>query len=378
MEQGLTTKQVDEKQQQFGKNEITSTNTVSPIILFLSQFPNVINAVLAAAGLFSLLLKDIVDGVFIFTILVLNAFFGFIQQYRAEKSLEKLKNFTTAFCRCIRNGKEIQLPTEDLVSDDTVILTAGDRVPADGTIQSVHHMEVDESVLTGESVPVIKEKNDAVFLGTLVTTGKAVITITAIGMQTRFGTIAKTLENIEEEKTPLQKQLDVLGKVLSLIAVLVAMSLVPIGVSQGKSFFPLILLAASIGIAAIPEGLPAVLTIALSIGTNRMAKKHAIVRRMASVETLGAVQIILTDKTGTLTQNSMQVKKVWLPSVKNKDAMQKACVLGNSASLLKKSWCRRRNCRGQNRRSIACVGKRTRRGSCQHAKRRKYCRRICV
>ena len=337
MEKGLTSKQVAEKLQESGKNEITAGKTPSPFMIFLSQFPSVINTILAIAGIFSFFVHDLIDTIFIFAILVINAIFGFVQEYRAEKSLEKLKNFTTAFCRCIRNGKEIQIETALLVPDDLVILTAGDRVPADATLVSSRHMEVDESILTGESIPLIKQKNDTVFLGTLVTTGKALIRVTQTGMGTRFGKIASTLENIQEEKTPLQKQLNTLGKILSLIAVLVAASLIPIGMLQGKSLFPLILLAASIGIAAIPEGLPAVLTIALSIGTNRMAKKHAIVRHMASVETLGAVQVILTDKTGTLTQNSMQVKKVWMPSKKNHEQMLKACVLGNTAALVEKS-----------------------------------------
>ncbi len=336
METGLTSKEALEKLGSFGKNEIIAKRTNSPFFLFLSQFPSVINGILATAGVFSFLIHDLADSLFIFTILLLNGLLGFLQEYRAEKSLEKLKHFTTAFCRVIRDGKDVQIETALIVPGDTIVLSEGDRIAADGKLISTHHIEIDEAILTGESIPVIKKRDDFVFSGTLVTKGRAYVNVQQTGSKTRFGKIADTLSQITEEETPLQKQLDTLGKMLSLIAVVISLSLIPIGISQGKSLFPLILLAASIGIAAIPEGLPAVITIALSIGTSRMAKKHAIVRHMASVETLGAVQIILTDKTGTLTQNSMTVKKSWIPNKKNHELLLKACVLGNTASLVQK------------------------------------------
>ncbi len=336
MEQGLTLKQVQEGLEKFGKNEITATATFSPLALFLSQFPTGINFVLAGAALISFLIADAVDGGLILTILFLNALFGFIQEYRAEKSLQKLKSFITPLSRVIRDGKEQQIATVELVPGDIVILTEGDRVPADGTLSISHHLEVDESILTGESLPVMKKTRDSVFGGTLIVKGKATMQVSKTGQQTQFGQIAKTLATITADKTPLQKQLDTLGKVISVIAVLIALLLIPLGLLQAFSLVPLLLLAVSIGVAAIPEGLPAVITIALAIGTNRMAKKHAIVRQMPAIETLGSVQTILIDKTGTLTQNSMRVKKFWLRKKKDLELLVKACIFGNTASLLEK------------------------------------------
>lgn len=336
MEQGLTTQQAEEKLQQFGKNEITVASAFSPLRLFFSQFPNGINFVLALAAIISFFIADAVDGGLILTILFLNALFGFIQEYRAEKSLQKLKNFITPLSRVIRGGKEQQIPTNQLVPGDIVILSEGDRVPADGTLLVNHHLEVDESILTGESLPLMKKTNDTVFGGTLIVKGKAKIQVSKTGQLSKFGQIAKTLSTVEADKTPLQKQLNTLGKTISLIAVVIAILLIPLGLLRAFSLVPLLLLAVSIGVAAIPEGLPAVITIALAIGTNRMAKKHAIVRKMPAIETLGSVQTILIDKTGTLTQNSMRVKKFWLKEKTDLELLIKTCIFGNTASLIEK------------------------------------------
>jgi len=336
MEYGLTSKSANEKLKIFGKNEITIPKKYSTFSLFLSQFPNFINGILAAAAILSFVVKNTVDAVFILAILILNALFGFIQEYRAERSLEKLKEFIKPVSRVIRDGKEMEMPTADLVPGDIVVLSEGDRIPADGKLTHGKHIEIDESILTGESIPVLKKQNDIVFSGTLVTRGKARLLVEKTGMNSRFGQIAQTLSDIEQDKTPLKRELNTLGKVLSIIVIVISFMLIPIGMSQGKSLLPLIVLAISIGIAAIPEGLLPAITIALAMGTARMAKKNAIVRKMPAVETLGAIQIILTDKTGTLTQNSMRVKKFW---VKNQDSLPllfKASFLGNTASLVQK------------------------------------------
>jgi len=337
MEKGLSALEAQQKLKIFGKNEIKTKKPISPLSLFLSQFPSVINAVLFVAALFSFLMRDLIDGFFIIAILILNALFGFIQEYRAEKSLEKLKTFITPISRVLRDGKEIQVPTSELVPQDIIILSEGDRIPADGRLLLTHNIEIDESILTGESLSVIKKQGDFAFGGTLVIKGRARLVIEKTGIDTRFGQIAKTLSILETDKSPLQIKLNSLGKALSLIAVIVAVSLVPIGTFQGKELFPLMLIAVSIGIAAIPEGLPAVITIALAIGTNRMARKNAIVRKMQSVETLGAIQVILIDKTGTLTQNIMRVKKFWTKDKKDLENFFMACVLGNTASLAQKA-----------------------------------------
>lgn len=336
MEKGLSNYQAQELLQKYGKNVIQAQDTISALEMFAEQFPTIINGILILAGIFSFLLKDYLDGSFILAIVVVNAFFGFLQEYRAQKSLEKLKQYATPLARVIREGKDLELPAEDLVPGDLVLLAEGVRVPADGFVIDSKHMEVDESILTGESLAVIKNVGETVYLGTLVTKGHGIFRIDKTGMQTQFGQIAETLENIEDEKTPLQKHLDGLGKVLSFAALITGLFIVPIGLIQHQAFLPLLLVAASIGIAAIPEGLPAVVTIAFAVGTHRMAKRHAIVRKMAAVETLGAIQVVLVDKTGTITKNAMAVKKFWLRDRSNLPLLLESCVLGNTASLVEK------------------------------------------
>lgn len=336
MEKGLSALEAQEKLKIFGKNEIKTQEIRSPLSVLWSQFPNVINIVLGSAAFFSFLIGDVIDGIFIFSILILNSLFGFIQEYRAEKSLEKLRSYITPYSRVIRDGKEIKLPTAELVPQDLVILSEGDNIPADGKIISSNHIEIDESILTGESLSVNKKQGDKAFGGTFIIKGKGYLFVEQTGMKTRFGQIAKTLSTLDSDKSPLQKKLSNLGKILSLLAVIIAVSIIPIGNLQGKELYPLILISISVGIAAIPESLPAIITIALAIGTNRMAKKNAIVRKMQSVETLGAIQVILIDKTGTLTQNIMRVKKFWISDKENLNEIIKGCIFANTSSLLQK------------------------------------------
>lgn len=336
MEKGLDSLEAQEKQKIFGKNEITTHERISAFSLFASQFPTLINGILVIASILSFVIGNTLDGILILIILFLNALFGFVQEYRAERSLDRLKTYVKSVVRVVRDGKIIQLDAIDLVPGDIVRLSEGDKVPADGKVLSNKYLEMDESVLTGESLPVIKNHGDAVFLGTLVIRGSFRIIVENIGKNTRFGQIAQTLGSVVPDKTPLQKRLDGLAKILSIIILTIATFIVPIGIFQGKEFIPLLLIAVSLSIAAIPEGLPAVVTIALAIGTAKMAKRKAIVRRMQSVETLGAVQIIITDKTGTLTQNTMRVKKFWTLKKEYLTTLVRACVLGNTASLIEK------------------------------------------
>lgn len=336
METGLSTEEALRKTKEFGKNTIHVKQQFSAVKLFLSQFPTLLNAILLLGAIFSLLIADVIDASFILAVLLINGIIGFIQEYRAEKSLEKLKTLVTPLSRVIRDGKEAEIPTVDLVVGDLVILSEGDRVPADGSLLQSHHIAVDESMLTGESLDVAKTHTDMVLAGTLVTKGTGHLRVTAIGMTTRLGKIAATLTTVKADKTPLQIKLNSLGKIISLIAILLASMIVPVSLLHGDAVIPTILVAVSVAIAAIPEGLPAVVTIALAIGTARMAKKNAIVRKMPVVETLGAVQVVLIDKTGTLTKNQMRVKTHWLIKEQLLPNLLKAALLGNTASIVKK------------------------------------------
>lgn len=334
---GLSTQKAGGLLKQYGPNEIKSKTQFSPIKLFASQFPNLINGILLTASVLSFILGDYLDSFFIFSIIILDGIFGFIQEYKAEKSMQKLQTYTTPQARVMRDGKEQQILSTEIVPGDIIFLTEGDRIPADGVFLDGQHLETDESLLTGESLPVIKEVNDPLYLGMLVIKGKGYLRVEATGNKTKFGEIAQTLSNMSTEKTPLQIQLTRLGRTLSIIAIIVSFLIIPIGLSQGKTLYPLLFLAVSIAIAAVPISLPAVITIALALGTSRMAKRKAIVRKMPSVETLGAVQYILVDKTGTLTQNSMRVKEVWTKDDKKLKHMYFTSVLGNTASLAKKA-----------------------------------------
>ncbi|MGH2638200.1 MAG: HAD-IC family P-type ATPase, partial [Rhabdochlamydiaceae bacterium] len=199
----------------YGKNEITTETQFSVRDLFLSQFPTTINAILFIAGLASLFIRDTIDAFFIFAVIVVNGCFGFAQEYRAQKSLEKLKEYTAPEALVIRDGKETVILAEQLVPNDIVVLSEGDRVPADGTLLDEAQLEIDESILTGESLAVIKKKSEPVLLGTLVFQGNGLMRVTKTGMQTKFGQIASTLSTIKSDKAPLQKNLDQLGKMLS-------------------------------------------------------------------------------------------------------------------------------------------------------------------
>lgn len=336
MEKGLTSNEARQLLATHGKNEISTKNSFSPIILFLSQFPSFLNAVLLLAAFFSIFIGDAFDAIFILAVIFLNGIVGFIQEYHAEKSLEKLKNYVVPFSRIIRNGKEQKIATVNIVPGDIVILSEGDRIPADGTLLHHEDLEVDESILTGESLPVIKEQNAQVFGGTLVIKGKGHLIVQSTGMNTRFGQIAKSLSTLSPDQTPLGKKLDALGKIISLIAILTSSLIIPFGILENKEILPLIFLSISVAVAGIPESLPTIITIALAIGTSRMAKKNAIVRKMQAVETLGSIQILLVDKTGTLTENSMRVRKYWIKNRKKINSFFRACIFGNTASLVQK------------------------------------------
>ncbi|OGG29575.1 hypothetical protein A3A63_03135 [Candidatus Gottesmanbacteria bacterium RIFCSPLOWO2_01_FULL_46_9] len=312
---GLSAEEVKKLQVTHGPNEITQQSTHSPLSMLLGQFKSPLVVILLAATGISLAVGDWLEGSLIFAIVFLNAFLGFVQEYKAETALAALKKITVTIVRVVRDGQQQEIDSKYLVPGDIIVLEEGNKVPADALLLQGLHLEVDESALTGESFPVEKNATDRekqrIFLGTTVTKGRATAQITATGPQTKFGLIAAKLSAIEKEETPLEKKLTHVAKLLGLGAFVSAIFIFTIGLIQGVALVHLLLTAISLAVAAVPEGLPAVITITLAMGTQRMAKKKAILRKLTAIESLGGITIIATDKTGTLTKNEMRVTRVW-------------------------------------------------------------------
>ena len=337
---GLTSEKASALIEKFGKNTIEREVKFSSINLLISQYKNIITVILLFATLFSIFIGDLIDAVFIFTVLLINGVFGFIQEYRSQKTMEKLKDLTSPRAFVIRNGQETEIDAENIVPQDLVVLREGDRVPADGKITSGMQIEVNESILTGESLPQEKGKNDTLYAGTFIVRGRAYLSVAEVGFATKLGQIAKDLEGMKKPKIPLVESLNDLGKKLAIGAVLLSFILIPIGAIQGREIRELILIAVSTAVALIPEGLPLVVTVALAVGAFRMAKRKTIVHKMASIETLGATTVILSDKTGTITENKMIVKKHWVPNEERFNLLLRCAALGNTANLILKEGAR--------------------------------------
>src|SRR3989344_1404463 len=317
-----------------GKNSVEQPDKNETLLLLASQYKNIISLILALATVFSLLIGDFLDAFFIFLVLVINGFFGFVQEYRAQRTLEKLKALTAPSARVIRDGKEIEIDEKKIVPADIIVLREGDRVPADGKLITGVSIEIDEAILTGESMPVEKKDHDEIYSGTFIVRGRGYIEVVATGFETRLGQIAAQLSETEKPQVPLARNLSNLGKRLAFIAIALAFALVPIGVIQGRDFNEIVLIATSTAVAMIPEGLALVVTVALAVGAYRMVKRKVIVRKMAAIETLGATNVILSDKTGTLTQNKMAVKKHWVSNKEHLNLLLRSAVLGNTANLV--------------------------------------------
>ncbi|OGH15897.1 MAG: hypothetical protein A3C30_03655 [Candidatus Levybacteria bacterium RIFCSPHIGHO2_02_FULL_40_18] len=317
-----------------GKNSVEQPDKNETLLLLASQYKNIISLILALATVFSLLIGDFLDAFFIFLVLVINGFFGFVQEYRAQRTLEKLKALTAPSARVIRDGQEIEIDAKEIVPADIIVLREGDRVPADGKLITGVSIEIDEAILTGESMPVEKKDHDEIYSGTFIVRGRGYIEVVATGFETRLGQIAAQLSETEKPQVPLARNLSNLGKRLAFIAIALAFALVPIGVIQGRDFNEIVLIATSTAVAMIPEGLALVVTVALAVGAYRMVKRKVIVRKMAAIETLGATNVILSDKTGTLTQNKMAVKKHWVSNKEHLNLLLRSAVLGNTANLV--------------------------------------------
>lgn len=321
---GLSKQESKKRLNQYGKNELKEAEKQSAIILFFHQFKDFMVLVLLAATLVSGLLGEYVDAIAIIAIVIVNGFLGFFQERKAEKSLNALKEMAAPQMVVLRDGLWAKIQAKDIVPGDVVKFQSGDRIGADIRIIEQHSLEMEESALTGESLPVTKmagpkvgasegigDQVNMAFMGTMVTRGSGVGIVVSTGMKTAMGQIADLLQTAEVQQTPLQIRLEQLGKILITGALLLTLLVVIIGVLQGNNLYTMILAGVSLAVAAIPEGLPAIVTVALSLGVQRMIRKNAIVRKLPAVETLGCASVICSDKTGTMTENKMMVTKLW-------------------------------------------------------------------
>ncbi|WP_019911464.1 calcium-translocating P-type ATPase, SERCA-type [Paenibacillus sp. HW567] len=323
-ESGLSGEDAAEKLKENGHNELSEGKAVSPLTLLLNQFKDFMVLVLMGATLVSGLLGEYLDAITIVAIIMLNGVLGFVQEFRAERSLRALKQLSAPSAKVLRDGKLAHIPAKMLVPGDIVLLESGDRIPADVRWLQCSALYAEESALTGESVPVSKhseairaeeiplgDQKNIGFMGTMVTrgTGKAIVVRT--GMDTEMGKIADLIQNTESQETPLQHRLEQLGKILIYVSLGLTIVVVAAGILHGQPVAGMFLAGVSLAVAAIPEGLPAIVTIALALGVQRMIKRKAIVRKLPSVETLGCASVICSDKTGTLTQNKMTVTQLW-------------------------------------------------------------------
>jgi Ca2+-transporting ATPase len=320
---GLDEDEVQARRQTFGRNRLAEKPPRPAWRAFLDQFRNVLILVLIGAALLAGAIGDIKDAVVILIVVLVNALLGFWQEHRAEQTLVALKKLLSPVARVRRDGIETEVLATRLVPGDLVMLEAGDRVPADGRLVATHALEIDESTFTGESQPVSKtasaildaaaplaERVNMAFMHTVVTRGRGELLVTATGMATEMGRLADMLTEAESGPTPLQRQLDGLGRRLALIASAVIALIFILGIARGLPLLQTVLTSIALAVAAIPEGLPAVVTVTLAIGLHRMAQHRAIVRRLAAVETLGCTTVICADKTGTLTLNEMTARKL--------------------------------------------------------------------
>ena len=316
---GLTTSEAKKRLSEHGKNELVEEEKAGPVSLFLGQFKDILILILIIAAIAAYYVGDTLDAIVILIVVIINAVVGFIQEYRAEKAMEKLKGLISAEAVVIRDGHEQKVPAGELTLGDIVLLEEGDNVPADLRIIESYDLLIDESTMTGESIPVEKHPNtlsaddhgseNMAFMETDVASGRGKGAVVEIGMDTEIGKIAEMIQE-EEEQTPLQQKIAGLGKTLGLLAVLVCSIVFALEYFQGTPLVDTFMTAVSLAVAAVPEGLPAILTLTLALGMQRMAKSNAIVRKLLAVETLGSCNVICTDKTGTLTLNQMTVRDV--------------------------------------------------------------------
>ncbi len=325
VESGLTEEIAKLRLEEIGPNQLAEKPHPSFLSLVLAQLKSFVVILLIVASVISAILGEWVDAAAIMTIVVLNAIMGVVQESRAEEALAALKKMAAPDAQVLRNSKHTIVPAAQLVPGDIVFLEAGNFIPADLRLIESHNLRVDESALTGESVPVQKnaallvspesslgDRKNIAFMGTVISYGRGQGVVISTGMHTQLGMIATMLQAVEEEETPLQKRLDQLGKTLGWACLAVCAIVFVTGILEGGNPLTLFMIAVSLAIAAVPEGLPAIVTISLALGMREMIHRHALIRRLSSVETLGSATVICSDKTGTLTQNEMTVTRIWV------------------------------------------------------------------
>lgn len=344
--EGLTTEEANIRLARDGENRLAGKKKKSLAVLFFSQINDAMIYILIAAAIISAAMGEISDSIVILIVILINALIGLIQESKAEKALEALKNLSTPKALVKRNGILLEIPSEQVVVGDIIIIDAGRYIPADLRLLESSNLKIEESAFTGESLPSEKDANliineekpqvgdmhNMAFMSTLSTYGRGTGVVVATGMNTEIGKIAKMLDSEEEDSTPLQKKLSELGKTLGFAAIGICTLIFIIGMFQGRDWLELLLTSISLAVAAIPEGLPAIVAIVLALGVQRMIKHNAIVKKLPAVETLGSVSIICSDKTGTLTINRMTVKKTFVNNKLNE--LDNIDITNNESKLL--------------------------------------------
>ena len=322
---GLNEKQVDENISKYGLNELNQKKKKSVLQVFISQFKDLLIFILIAAGIISMLSNNVESTIVIFAVIILNAVLGTVQHFKAEQSLDSLKALSAPSAKVIRNGSKIEIHSKNVVPGDILVLEAGDLITADGRVIESYSLQVNESSLTGESLSVDKitekidkeevalgDQKNMVFSGSLVTYGRALVLVTNTGMKTEIGKIATLMDETQEKKTPLQVTLDDFSKKLAIIILAICAIVFGLSLYRKMPVLDSLMFAVALAVAAIPEALSSIVTIVLALGTQKMAKENAIIKKIRAVEGLGSVSIICSDKTGTLTQNKMTVRKVYV------------------------------------------------------------------
>jgi Ca2+-transporting ATPase len=325
--EGLSQMEAQRRLAQFGPNELTERKKISPWLIFLEQFKNFLIIILLVAVALSAVMGEVADAIVIFAIVLFAAGLSFMQEYRAERAMEALKRMAAPTTSVLRDNEEVEVSARELVPGDMILLRTGDKIPADARLLEAINLKTDEASLTGESIPVEKtvkplpvevgvaDRNNMVFTGTATVYGRGLAVVTATGMTTEFGKIATLLQEVEKERTPLQVNLDQLGKWIAIGALALCFILAGLGVLRGHGILEMLIWGVSLAVAAVPEALPAVVTISLALGVQRMVQRHALIRKLPAVETLGSTTYICSDKTGTLTQDQMTVRRIYIDGV---------------------------------------------------------------